>query len=132
MGQVLRWELAEEPLLTDGRADPWGKVGKQFSRSEIAEATQDIRRQVESRDFRLIHDSDCLVAYRPNWGGRASRGVTAELYLARGIARRAFIYSPAEDKPSEESAFGDLGNVYRDVEELIEAVKKFQPERKGA
>lgn len=132
LGQVLRWELAEEPLLTDGRPDPWAKVGRQFSKSEIEEATQDIRRQVESRDFRLIHDSHCLVAYRPNWGRRESRGVMAELHLARGIGRRAFIYSLYEDEPEEESPFGDLGNPYRGVDELIEAVKNLQPEREGA
>lgn len=129
LGAVLRWELADEPLLTHGRPEPWANVSKRFSRTEIEEATLDITKQVESRDFRLIHDSDCLVAYRPNWGGRPSRGVTAELHLSRGIGRIRFIYSPLEDEPEEDSPFGGIGNVYRDVDELIAAIKNFQPDR---
>lgn len=132
LGRVVRWELAQEPRLCDGRPDPWANVEKRFSRSEIAEATQDITKQVESRDFRLIHDSDCVVAYRPNWGGRPSRGVTAELHLARGIGRRAFIYSPKEDEPDEQSPFGDLGNLYRDLDDMLSGVKQFRPDRNKA
>jgi len=126
LGAVARWETAGEPLICDGRPDPWVGVGREFSRAELEEATQDIAKQIESRDFRLIHDADCLVAYRPNWGGRGSRGVTAELHLARGIGRRSFIYSPKDDEPPEESPFEDHGNVYRHEEELFAALKKLQ------
>lgn len=117
-----RWGVPEEALLTDGRPNPWDGQECLFARGEIEEATKDITTQVESRDFRLIQDADCIVAYRPNWGGRQSRGVTAELHLARGIARRIFIYNPKEDD-TQESPFAGFGNVYQEVDELMEALK---------
>ena len=117
-----RWNVASEPLLTDGRPSPWEGGRSVFTRTEIEEATKDITTQVESRDFRLIQDSDCIVAYRPNWGGTLSRGVTAELHLARGIARRIFIYSPVDDETAG-SPFQEFGNVYSTQDDLIQALK---------
>ncbi len=119
-----RWESAPGPLLTEGRPEPTHPPT--FSRLEIEEATQDIQKQVESRDFRLIHDADCVVAYRPNWGGTPSRGVTAELHLAQGIGRRIFILSLPEDEEGTSSPFGEFGNVYADVGELVAAAKQVQ------
>lgn len=72
-----RWELTDEPLLIDGRPPTHAGSKRTFDRAEIEEATRDVQRQVVTRDFRLIEDSQAVVAYRPNWGGSPSRDVTA-------------------------------------------------------
>jgi len=119
-----RWPTAPERLLCDGRPDPWAGRVCEFSKAEIEEATEDIETQVESRDFRLIHDAKAIVAYRPNWGGTESRGVTSELHLARNIGRRVFVLSPPEDEGGATSPFRESGNVYGNKEELVEALKR--------
>jgi hypothetical protein len=59
-----------------------------------------IRRQVRSRDFRLIDQSLGLVAYRPTLGGRWSEGVFSEIdHVYRHLRRPFFVIKDRNDGP---------------------------------
>lgn len=120
-----RWELTDPPLLCDDRARFHDGSDRQFSRAEVEEVTVDLNRQVETRDFRLIEDSNAIVAYRPHWGGIPSRGVTAELRFAQDRGRRIFIYSPTRDD-APLSVFEQFPNVYAADAELLTAVESWK------
>jgi hypothetical protein len=67
-----------------------------------------IERQIRSRDFRLIEQSQGLVAYRPTMGGRWSGSVLKEIEHVRRLKRPFFVIKDATyDGPLDEgSALG--------------------------
>jgi hypothetical protein len=67
-----------------------------------------IQRQVRSRDFRLIEQSQALIAYRPTLGGRWSRGMYEEiLHVSHHLHKPFFIIKDKKDSIlQEESTLG--------------------------
>ena len=91
---------------------------------QIEEAIDDIDRQIESRDYRLIDQVEAVAAFRPNYRTHYSRGVFAELQYAAQTAGIPvhLIWDEAEDGPYADSPFGNVGPKHAGVEELIAAL----------
>ena len=75
--------------------------------------------QIETRDFRLIEQADCIVTYRPQFRGDGaepredfSEGTKNEWEFARRLGRARFlIHDPAEDGPLNNEAFHSKGGM---------------------
>lgn len=91
---------------------------------EMEETIEDIDRQIEARDYRLIDQVEAVAAFRPDYHGRQSRGVTAELQYAAQTAGIPvhLARNDEEDGPYATSPFGQLGTRHSSVEELIAAL----------
>jgi adenylate kinase len=65
----------------------------QMSYDKFKELDQDILTNIESRDFRLVDQSDCLVAYRPFYGARESPagGVDREMSQSLNGGKPIFV-----------------------------------------
>jgi hypothetical protein len=78
--------------------------------SEIDKRQSEIDRQIRFRDYRLIDQADCVVIYRPNYGGRAdwSGGTSAEARRALFEVKKPLfvITDPSADTPLNEGPFG--------------------------
>jgi len=59
-----------------------------------------ISSQIEERDYRLIDQSEVVVAYRPFWGGAEypSQGVEKEIFHAVMTNKQVYYYDPPEDR----------------------------------
>ena len=71
-----------------------------FRISEIESIRNEIDGQIILRDFRLIFQSDMVVAFIPEVGGKAdiSAGVQTEMHYAHGLPREVYvIWEPKED-----------------------------------
>ncbi len=54
--------------------------------------------QITSRDFRYIHQSDCMAVFRPRFEGRTSIGVEQEIEYAETVAKIPVVaYAPEDD-----------------------------------
>jgi len=93
--------------------------------NEAREVVKDTRDHIMLRDFRLIDQSDCLVGYRPNYEGKRSTGMFAEITYARDVAykRRLFIHFPEKDGEFRDSPFEGAGVYFDSVENLIKALQ---------
>ena len=58
-----------------------------------------ILKLVEKRDYRMVHQSDAVVGYRPFWGtrGEPAGGVDQELKWALSLHKGAIVYHPDVD-----------------------------------
>ncbi len=74
-----------------------------------------ISAQIEERDYRLIDQSQALVAYRPFWGEKEypAQGVEKEISHALASNRPVYYYDPPED------AAGRKGKVFKVIERGI-------------
>lgn len=91
---------------------------------EIEEAINDIDRQIEARDFRLINQVQAVAAYRPDYGQHRSRGVSSELQYAAQTAGIPvhLIWDESEDGPYATSPFGYFGTRHQGIDQLISAL----------
>lgn len=91
---------------------------------QIEEATIDIDRQIEARDYRLIDSVQALAAFRPNFGDHHARGVNAEIqYAAQTVGIPVHLtWNDLEDGTYGNSPFGDLGTRHMNIPELISAL----------
>jgi len=102
-----------------------------LDRAEVAEIATEIDQQIRRRDYRLIDDCDCVIVYRPNWGGRLSRGVTAEVLYASQHSGKVIpihAFSPVSDtEAARESPFDpDQAIVHQSLDSLIDGVSKIK------
>lgn len=99
---------------------------------EVEECRQPILSHIKARDYRLIDQSDCIVAYRPSFGQTYSRGVSAELTYAAQTMKDRFIFDPPEDRLTESSPFAEQGIVLSSRDELIDTLRNYEKEVKGS
>ena len=92
---------------------------------EVREAVEDIDRQIEARDYRLIDQVQAVAAFRPNYRKHHARGVNAELLYAgqtTGVPVHV-IWDDTEDGTYGDSPFGVMGAQHANLDGLIAAVR---------
>jgi len=98
----------------------------------------DITYNFQARDFRLVNQSDCLVAYRPFYGGRETpaSGVDREMIQALNGDKPIFVvHNPKVDGEltADRTKFKpiqDATSVKPTTEEIVGEVMKTQDEKK--
>ena len=109
-----RWPINHEPILCKNVKDLFPI---EISADEIIEVRDAIDHQIQSRDYRLISQSNVMVAYRPNIKGKISTGVLSEMHYARDVAfKTCYTFFPEEDGKQEASPFRGGGNYYKNIE----------------
>jgi len=82
-----------------------------------------IDNHIRERDFRLIDQSDTMVAFRPNISGTITGGVTAEANYASQINPKTWYYFWPKDDGDIESGpfkpFAGIGIPYSDQDDLM-------------
>jgi len=91
---------------------------------QIEEVGEDIDRQIESRDYRLIDSVQAVAAFRPNFGGHHSRGVNSELLYASQSAGIPvhLSWDEQEDGIYGDSPFSVVGTRHSNVSDLVAAL----------
>ncbi len=119
-----RWE----PALTEELSPLQPPTGNLYPFSipveQVEEVTEDIDRQIEARDYRLIGQAQAVVAYRPNFMQHYARGVNAELLYASqtcGIPVHV-VWNDSEDGQFADSPFGNIGTKHKSVQNAIGAI----------
>jgi len=99
---------------------------------ELFSLQQAIKKQVEKRDYRMVAQSEDVVAYRPYWGGRTdpSGGVDAELSYANDLDKGILAYHPADDgKPDMFFKGVDKAIKKDNISELLKQLELTQREK---
>ena len=75
---------------------------KNFKTSDILAIEKDIDGQIISRDFKLIDQSDIIVAFIPDVKGEPdiSAGVQSEIQYGHDLPREVYVIWPSEKEPS--------------------------------
>ena len=119
-----RWPLPSGFSLVEDEQDDYPIV---LNAMEVQEVVQDVHENIETRDFRLIDQVQCLAAWRPYYEHRTHEGVSGEINYARNNANiPRHLYFPAEDGNPEESPFAAKGVPHLDLSKLYEALDKIQ------
>ena len=117
-----RWPINPQLLLSE-KIDDLFPI--EIPADEIVEVADDVDNLIQERDYRLISQSDALVAYRPNLNGKLSTGVFSEMQFARDIAfKPCHMYFPTDDGAQEDTPFKGRGFLYPSTETLVETLKK--------
>lgn len=124
-----RWPLEDYTVAED---DIWDNDGKfSVSSYEIEELLSDrndksvIDKHIEYRDFRYINQSNYVIAYRPNYGGRISQGVTAELHYAiNTVHKSCYVCYNKSDGDINDTPFATNAIILDSIDEIIEEVKR--------
>ena len=95
--------------------------------SEIREVLADIDENVKFRDYRLVSQSDSLVAYRPYYGKQVHEGVKSEIDFAVNLMKERYFYFPSTDGEKNASPFKAGGMPYRSKEGLFSSLQKLSP-----
>ena len=92
---------------------------------QIEEVVEDIDRQIEARDYRLIDSVQAVAAFRPNFRGHHSRGVNSELLYASQSAGIPvhLSWDEQEDGVYGDSPFGVVGTRHSNVSDLVAALR---------
>lgn len=88
-----------------------------------------ISKQVEKRDYRMVHQSEGVVGYRPFWGDRGdpSGGVDQELKWALSLHKGAIVYHPDEDGDPKLMFTGiEDAQKYNSIDELFSQLEAMQ------
>jgi len=89
-----------------------------------------IIRQIEKRDYRMVHQSQVVVAYRPFWGNRSdpAGGVDQELRWAIDLNKGALAYHNNDDdgKPKEMFTGFEDAKKFETKEKLFDHLKMLQ------
>lgn len=119
-----RWPLPDDfPLCKEAATDYPIKIDSE----QLREVVQEVDDHIRFRDFRMVSQSDAIVAFRPYFNGLLSRGVFSEIFYANNVANiRCFMFWPPEDGKSEDTPFKGLGIVRKDLDELFEDLKKYE------
>ncbi len=119
-----RWELPMEQMVSEGDI----QYPIPLSQPELNEIASDIDPNIKFRDFRLVRDVDCVVAYRPYWDGKVHEGVKSEIDQAQNLIIDSVFYFPGEDGKVDDSPFaGQASAYYRDEAEVIADLEKRVP-----
>ena len=92
---------AEEIGQTEIEVKTLGKKNR-FNLSDIKSIEKDIDGQIISRDFRLINQSDMVIAFIPEVKGEPdiSAGVQSEIQYAHDLPREVYVIWPSQKEPS--------------------------------
>lgn len=130
-----RWRMHSDPrcLLTDEGQRESGEHGGfpiSLPALEVKEVAGDLTHQIQMRDYRLIEQSDHVVHYRPQYGGRASSGVSSEIQYARETAfvPLAAVFPDSDGSP-EQTFFARPRKLFQSTEELMVDLEKSQEEK---
>jgi len=84
-----------------------------------------VDKHIMYRDFRLISDSNVVIANRPFYKKHPSRGVSSEIqYATQTAGRECFmLWNPDEDGDQSSSPFAGKGTFETDIEKIINTVK---------
>lgn len=119
-----RWALGYEEGF-EPMAPPFdSEYPLKIPKDQVSESIDDIDRQIEARDFRLIDQAEAAAAYRPSFRKHHSRGVNAELLYAgqsAGIPVH-LVWDDSEDGEYGSSPFGHVGTKHQLISEIIKAV----------
>ena len=98
---------------------------------EVKSVLPEIDRQIVDRDFRLIDQSDEIVALVPEVGGRPeiSAGVMSELWHAYYKGQDVSVVWQPESRPSPFLAYV-ADRIFGSIEECVEAYEARDPERR--
>ena len=124
-------------ITLDSRWPPWfdgeytslatpydGHYPLRIPADQIEEAIDDIDRQIEARDYRLIDSAQAVAAFRPNFRKHYARGVNAELlYAAQTVGIPVHLtWNEQQDGTYGDSPFGDVGTRHSNVSDLVAAL----------
>jgi adenylate kinase len=122
-----RWEIPHPQMVTEGDL----KYPIELVEQEITEVSDDIGPNIRFRDFRLIRDVDCVVAYRPYWDKEMHEGVKSEIDQADNLMIETVLYFPEEDGKVDASPFAGRASGYgRTEEEVLADLEKRKPRKK--
>lgn len=122
-----RWPIGHHPLLCSNIDDLFPI---EIPADEVVEVIQDIDNQIQNRDYRLVSQSDAIVAFRPYLGGKLSTGVFSETQYARDVAfKPCHMYFPECDGDQETTPFKGRGSSYPTTEELLKNLMRLRDER---
>lgn len=100
--------------------------------NEVHEAQDDIRNNIQPRDFKLIDPSIFTTVYRKNFGG-LSTGVGEEIRYTISRGKIPYVYDPDVDEDGEIHPFDADEYGYRDKEEfyadIIRGIENYQARR---
>jgi len=96
-----------------------------FRLSELEQIIPDIKGQIVARDFKLIEQSDMVVAYIPQRDGRPelSVGVIKELAYARQCTIDTYAIWPSNKNPSP---FLQASRIFWNVEDFCAFINQKQ------
>ncbi|MCH7559853.1 MAG: hypothetical protein IIC67_00535 [Thaumarchaeota archaeon] len=136
-----RWDLGDgfslvnDTLVNDGEQEIYPikiRAGEiyEIAEKKISESGDDrsvIDNHIRERDFRLIDQSNTMVAFRPQISGKISDGVSYEAHYISQVNPKPWFYVwPDEDgqiKTGPFKAFIGTGTKFQNKEELIAHMK---------
>ena len=96
---VDRWPEHSEtfnlPLLTQGVEYP--EIIDGLDPNDVREFSDEVDYLIRWLDLRLVDQSECLGAYRPNYENKPARGVLTEIDYANNSGVHVCVYNPGED-----------------------------------
>lgn len=125
-----RWPIPEDRrLLQDTVLQRLGRQTVAYPitipREQVEEAQMPAHWEIAPRDLGWIDMAECLVAYRPYWGGTTHGGVFTELVYSMTTGRRVFAYDPLQDAGPDKSPFAGRIRRTQDEHEFFEALRQF-------
>jgi len=122
-----RWEITHPQMVDETDL----KYPIELVPQEIAEVSDDIGPNIRFRDFRLIRDVDCVVAYRPYWDKEMHEGVKSELDQADNLMIETVLFFPEEDGDVDESPFAGRASGYgKEEKDVLDDLEKRKPRKK--
>lgn len=120
----LRWSLPHRQMVDESDI----QFPLALPQQEVDEIHPVIDSNIKFRDFRMIYDVDCVVAYRPYWGRSVHEGVKAEIDQAQNLMIDAVQYFPSEDRAIDSSPFeGQGAGIYENEGEVMSDLEKRGP-----
>jgi adenylate kinase len=128
--RIKRWPMEDLGSPVDGI--------HQMRVSHFTKLKADVLRIIEARDFALVNQSDCVVAYRPYYGGRddPSKGVDREMLEAHRADKPVFVVHDEElddELTPERKMFepiADATAIKPNLKELLTQVRKMADQKK--
>ncbi len=113
-----RWPLPKEFTMVSDPPDIFSPQSPKLPSDEVhaiispyqreREALSVIDTQIIERDFRYISEIDLMVAYRPLWRGKESKGVRTEMQYSKGLAPLIVYHHPSEDRMRSPMSLFDI------------------------
>lgn len=125
-----RWPIPEERrLLQEAVLRRMGRTPVSYPitipREQVEEAQMSAHWEIAPRDLGWIDMAECVIAYRPYWGGTTHGGVFTELIYSMTTGRRIFAYDPPHDAGPDKSPFAGRVRRVADEQAFFEAFRAF-------
>jgi len=136
-GLRARWPLALGPPMV-AEVSLGMNPFEGYNKLQFESLRLSVARHVQSRDYKLVSQSQCLAAYRPFYGGplgsnappsdKPSGGVDKELMYALAESKRTYAFHPYQDHHKEGEVFSSVDFAVHPPEfaGLLEELKKAQ------